>query len=166
MDQPDHVELNKTAGKLSVRTPRNGRYLAYLRSLVADLARQVGFADDEVAKIEMAVDEACSNVLKHAYAGQQDIPIPKKTWQWKRRDPGLRLDVCAEANRLTIEINDHGQRFDFDNYRPKNMEERIRQMETGGYGISIMHQFMDRVEYTSSATAGNTLRLVKYLKKT
>jgi serine/threonine-protein kinase RsbW len=166
MDQPDQVELKRSAGKISIRAPSNGCYLAYIRSLVADLAGKVGFPDDEVAKIEMAVDEACSNVVEHAYAGKEEAPAPTKIWQWKHRDPGIRLDVRAEQERLVIEINDYGKRFDFNTYQPKNVEERIRQMETGGYGVAIMREFMDEVEYRSSDSAGNTLRLVKYLKKT
>ena len=60
----------------------------------------------------------------------------------------------------------HGQRFDFTAYRPDDIEARLREMKSGGYGISIMRQFMDEVHYNSSDATGNTLRLVKYLKKT
>ena len=38
-------------------------------------------------------------------------------------------------------------------------------MKTNGYGIAIMREFMDEVTYSSSDATGNTLRLVKYLKK-
>jgi serine/threonine-protein kinase RsbW len=159
MATPDRIRLRQSAGKLLIHAPCHGSYLARIRTLVADLARKIGFSDEDVAKIEMAVDEACSNVLKHAYA-------VRKEWHWKHRDPEIRLDVRTQRNRLVIEINDHGQRFDFAAYQPGNVEERVRQMETGGYGIAIMRQFMDEVEYSSSRAAGNTLRLVKYLKKT
>jgi anti-sigma regulatory factor (Ser/Thr protein kinase) len=39
-------------------------------------------------------------------------------------------------------------------------------MKTNGYGVHIMRQFMDEVQYSSSDQTGNTLRLVKHLKKT
>lgn len=159
MDTPDNVHLKKSTGKLLIHTPGHGSYLAYIRTLVADLARKIGFPEEEVAKIEMAVDEACSNVVEHAYAA-------KKEWQWKHRHPEIRLDVRVEDNKLIIEINDHGQKFDFTAYRPDTIEKRVEEMKTGGYGIQIMRQFMDEVQYHSSAAEGNTLRLVKYLKKT
>ena len=158
MDHPDQDQLKKATGKLLIHTPGHGSYLTYIRTLIGDLARQVGFAEEEIAKIEMAVDEACSNVVEHAYSA-------KKEWRWKHRHPEIRLDVRVEDNCLIIEITDHGQQFDFTAYRPDNIEERLRQMETGGYGISIMRQFMDEVQYNSSNATGNTLRLVKYLKK-
>jgi len=158
MEKPDDIHLNKSTGKLLIHTPSHGSYLAYIRTLVGDLAREVGFPEDDVAKIEMAVDEACSNVVEHAYAA-------KKEWRWKHRHPEIRLDVRTEDNRLIIEISDHGQRFDFTAYRPDDIEERLRQMKTSGYGVAIMRQFMDEVHYNSSDADGNTLRLVKYLKK-
>ena len=158
MDKPDNVRLKKSTGKLLIHTPGHGSYLAYIRTLVGDLARKVGFPEEDVTKIEMAVDEACSNVVKHAYA-------PKKEWFWQHRHPEIRLDVRIEDDHLIIEINDHGQRFDFTSYRPDDIEERLRQMKTGGYGIAIMRQFMDEVQYNSSNATGNTLRLVKHLKK-
>ena len=165
MEKPDDIHLNKSTGKLLIHTPGHGSYLAYIRTLVGDLAREVGFPEDDVAKIEMAVDEACSNVVEHAYADPKDAIATEKAWQWKQGDPKIRLDVRSEGNRLVIEINDHGQRFDFTAYRPNKMEEGIRQMQTGGYGMAIMREFMDEVQYSSSDAAGNTLRLVKYLKK-
>jgi len=165
MDQPDQVQLKKSTGKLSIKAPGHGSYLAYIRHLIGDLARKVGFPDDEVAKIEMAVDEACSNIVEHSYAGKKEATGAQKSWQWKHRDPEIQLDVRAERDRLVIEIKDHGQRFDLTSYRPKELGERITQMETGGYGVAIMRAFMDEVQYSSSDAAGNTLRLVKYLKK-
>ncbi len=158
MDLPEKVHLKKSTGKLQIHTPGHGSYLSYIRSLVGDLARKVGFPDEEVAKIEMAVDEACSNVVEHAYKA-------KKEWRWNHRDPEIRLDVRAENGRLIIEINDHGQRFDFASYNPVNVEGRIKEMLPHGYGIFIMRKFMDEVQYSSSDAMGNTLRLVKYLKK-
>jgi serine/threonine-protein kinase RsbW len=159
MSIPDEPQLDPATNKLSIHTPGHGSYLTYIRNLVGDLARKVGFPEDEVAKIEMAVDEACSNVVKHAYA-------PKKTWLWQHRHPEIRLDLQVRSDHIIIEIHDHGQQFDFEHYRPDAIADRLKDMKTNGYGISIMRQFMDEVTYSSSNVTGNTLRLVKYLKKT
>ena len=158
MDPPENVRLQKSSGKLVIQAPVQSSCLAYIRNLVADLARQIGFPDDEVAKIEMAVDEACSNIVEHSYA-------PEKAWQWKQTEPQIRLEVRTEPDKLIVLINDRGQRFDFSAYRPNDIEQRILQMKTGGYGVAIMREFMDEVQYSSSDASGNTLRLVKYLKK-
>ena len=157
MDTPDNVDMRKSTGKLQIRAPGAGSSLAFIRRAVADLARKIGLPEDEVAKVEMAVDEACSNVVKHAYA-------PDKQWCWSH-DPEIRMEIRTEDGRLVIEINDHGQRFDFAGYQPVSIQSRINDMKTNGYGIFIMRRFMDEVQYSSNDQTGNTLRLVKYLKK-
>jgi serine/threonine-protein kinase RsbW len=159
MDLPeDKIRVQKSTDGWVLQTPGHESYLAQIRGIIADLAQQVGFPDEEVAKIQMAVDEACANVVEHAYA-------KGKEWIWQRRDPEIRLQVRLEGTHLVIEINDHGQKFDFGKYRPVAIEEKIRQMAAGGYGMAIMRRFMDEVQYSSNDAAGNTLRLVKYLKK-
>ena len=158
MELPENIHREESADKLLIQTPGHGSYLAYIRAIVGDLARKIGFDGGEAAKIEMAVDEACSNVVRHAYS-------PDKEWCWQQRDPEIRLDIRVESNLLIIEINDHGQRFDFANYRPARMEDHLREMKPGGYGILIMRNFMDEVQYSSNDQTGNTLRMVKYLKK-
>jgi serine/threonine-protein kinase RsbW len=159
MDLPENIHRKESTDQLLLQTPGHGSYLAYIRTIVVDLARKVGFDESEVAKIEMAVDEACSNVVKHAYS-------PDKEWCWQHRDPEIRLDVRRDGDHLVIEINDHGQRFDFANYRHADIEDRLREMKPGGYGLFIMRNFMDEVQYNSNDQTGNTLRMVKYLKKT
>ena len=159
MQSPEeNLRVQKTTGRWVVETPAHESRLVHMRNVVADLARQVGFPEDEVAKIEMAVGEACENVLEHAYAKENE-------WTWRRRDPEIRMEIRVEGNNLIIEINDHGQRFDFGEYRPGSIEDKIRQMAPGGYGLAIMRRFMDEVQYSSNDATGNTLRLVKYLKK-
>jgi serine/threonine-protein kinase RsbW len=158
MELPENIHREESADKLLIQTPGHGSYLAYIRAIVGDLARKIGFDEGEAAKIEMAVDEACSNVVRHAYS-------PDKKWCWQQRDPEIRLDIRLEGSRMVIEINDHGQRFDFANYRPARMEDHLREMKPGGYGIPIMRNFMDDVQYSSDNQTGNTLRMVKYLKK-
>jgi serine/threonine-protein kinase RsbW len=158
MGSSDNIRRKESTNKILLQAPGHVSYLAHIRVVVGDLARKVGFNEDEAAKIEMAVDEACSNVVKHAYS-------PDKEWCWQHCDPEIRLDVRTEGSRLVIEINDHGQRFDFANYHPVDIEDRLREMKRSGYGIFIMRQFMDEVQYNSNDQTGNTLRMVKYLKK-
>ena len=111
-------------------------------------------------------DTRAIGALKFQYPSPKSCrsPTPKKKWCWQHRHPEIRLDVHIEKGKLIIEVNDHGQRFDLASYRPENIDARIQEMKTDGYGISIMRTFMDEVTYSSSDAAGNTLRLVKYLK--
>ena len=158
METPEKIRRKESTDEVLLETPGHGSYLAKIRAIVADLARKIGFNEPDIAKIEFAVDEACSNIVKHAYAAD-------KKWCWQHHDPRIRLDVRTEQDRLVIEINDHGQRFDFASYRPAEIDHRLREMTPGGYGIAIIRRFMDEVQYSSNDQTGNTLRMVKYLKK-
>lgn len=158
MDPSHQVRLPRSADDVQVHTAGDEGYLIYLRQLVSDLSRSVGFSDNEIAKIEMAVTEACENVVEHAYA-------PALQWRWRQPDPEIRIDIHTDGERLIIEINDHGQRFDFAQYNPPDINDQIAKTKGGGYGIAIIRKFMDEVQYNSNDQTGNTLRMVKYLKK-
>ena len=158
MPDQSRVKVNRGANALSIELPGDVSYLAHIREFIVDLARKTGFSEEEIARIEMSVDEACSNVIEHAYSAD-------KQWHRQHDDPEIRLAISVTDDQLVIEINDHGQHFDFAAYRPTDIQTHVTDMQTGGYGIAIMRQFMDEVTYSSSAATGNTLRLVKYLKK-
>lgn len=154
---PENIRRKESTGRLSLQAPGHSASLVHIRATVADIARRVGFPDVEAAKIEMAVDEACTNVVEHAYA-------PGKKW-YDHGDPELHLEIRTEQEKLIIEIHDHGSHFDLASYQPSPIEEGINRSSPGGYGFAIIRKFMDEVQFTSSAATGNTLRLVKYLKK-
>ncbi len=158
MPDSSKVTVSRSANALSIQMPGDGSYLAHIREFIVDLARRIGFPEEEIARIEMSVDEACANVVEHAYS-------EGKQWRWQHRDPEIRLSIQAAEDQLVIEINDHGQHFDLAAYQPTDIQARAHDMQTGGYGIAIIRQFMDEVSYSSSDASGNTLRLVKYLKK-
>lgn len=148
-------DARKSTGKLHVRSAAQPEWLPRIRALVADLAARVGFPEGEIDKIKMAVDEACTNVIEHAYGADG-------VHQWTR-DPELTLELRVENQQLIVEIHDHGARFDLANYTPPSIEDGIRCGRTGGYGLAIIRQFMDEVQYQHCADGGNLLRLVKRL---
>jgi serine/threonine-protein kinase RsbW len=156
MCQPDPSPTKTSGGSIIFRG--DCKNIGIIRATVTDLAGKIGFSGDELTRIEMAVGEAVENILEHAYKQ------PSKEWKFQR-DPEIRLKIRVEQNRLIIELNDHGQSFDFCRYQPPHSHDNVRNGRTSGYGIFIMREFMDEVQYNSSAETGNTLRLVKYLKK-
>jgi serine/threonine-protein kinase RsbW len=159
MATPEEMPPMQSPNEVVLETSCQGNYLAEIRAFVANQARQTGFDEEEIAKIEVAVGEACSNIAKHAYAPDPTRPV-------RIRDPRIRLVVRGGPDRLVIELHDHGRRFDFANYRPTDIDRSLRDMDAGGYGIAIIRRFIDEVQYSSNDPAGNTLRMVKYLKKT
>lgn len=131
--------------------------LAILRRFVCNVAEEFGFADEDLVKIEMAVDEACTNALVHA--------IPPEL---PREQHGLELKVLIESDTLTFQIRDHGAQpvpgcyagaGTIDEYAHPERKDGYR-----GLGILIMKEFMDEVQFTAFPDTGTMVTLRKHLK--
>ncbi|MBL0174544.1 MAG: ATP-binding protein [Ignavibacteria bacterium] len=128
--------------------------LVEVRTFVTDAARAFGFADDDVSNIELAVDEACTNIIKHAY---QYNPAGR-----------IRLAISSTAEqdqprRFIITIHDDGRSFDASHYTLPDMTQYFQRPRRGGLGVVLMKKLMDEVEYSIAPGAPNAIRLVKYL---
>jgi serine/threonine-protein kinase RsbW len=133
-----------------------GRYdlITTICDFVADAANQAGLDDSGVFGIQLACDEACTNIIEHAY-GHEDAGDIEVRWQ-----------VTDEA--LTITLRDHGRPFDLDNVPPPQVPasaDDVEELKVGGLGIHFIRQMMDEISFTSSEKEGNTLVMVKWLNK-
>ncbi len=125
-----------------LRLPASLDELATARRWVREHADRAGFDDRALGEIDLAVTEAVSNVVRHAYDGNDA--------------QHLELDVTVDGPELVIVLLDQGKAPeglpegdpDFDNPGP------------GGYGLYLIRTVMDEVE-RSSGPEGNTLRLVR-----
>jgi serine/threonine-protein kinase RsbW len=131
-----------------------GRFecLSQIAEFVTQAARDAGLGDDDVFHVEMAVDEACSNVIEHAYADVSgDIEL-----------------TCAapEVGCLEVVIHDHGQPFDPDHVpQPRAGDDvNLEAMQEGGLGLYFMRKLMDDVRFEFQPGHGNTLTMVKRKK--
>jgi serine/threonine-protein kinase RsbW len=100
--------------------------------------------------VQLAVDEACTNIIKHGYAD---------------RDPGsIILDIELEPDKLMLSLTDFGHSFEPDAAAIADLEASIEERELGGFGLFFIHQSMDEVDYRITED-GNTMMLTKYLGK-
>lgn len=118
-----------------------------IRDFIGGIAEQAGFSGKEVYALQLAADEACSNVIEHAYAGVSDGEIE--------------IECNAQADRITVVIHDHGKVFDMSQVRQPNLGRDLSEREVGGLGVYIIHKLMDDVRFESSKADGNYLTLVK-----
>ena len=131
-----------------------GRFenLAQIAEFVTQVARDAGFGDDDVFHVEMAVDEACSNVIEHAYANRSgDIEL---------------TCTASEAGRLEIVIHDHGAPFNPDSVPQPQTGSGVDldALQEGGLGLYFMRKLMDDVQFKFVPDHGNTLIMVKRKK--
>ena len=140
------MTTNKSEYRL--RIPSQTDNLEIIRDLVSKVASKVGFGDEDVGKIELAVDEACTNVIKHAYGKDPHKPI----------DIGIKIDI----NKFTIVITDRGRGFDPSRLEMPDMKEYLAELRVGGLGIYLMRTLMDKVNYDIKPGVKNTVTMVKY----
>ena len=130
----------------SLRILSATRNLGKVRRFVARHAREVGFSDQVVEQVTLAVDEACSNVIRHAYGGRKNGPVD--------------IAVIVEPEVFTVAIRDEGRAFEPGKYQSPDLNRSIRNRRPGGFGIYMMRKLMDEVQYHSDGLH-NEVRLSK-----
>lgn len=137
--------------EFSHQFPVDTSQLAHIREFVREHARKLGFPEEELGKIELAVDEACANVIEHAYPGKA------------QGDGRLHLCLKLDYQKLTVVITDHGETFDPNQIKDPDMQEYLAEYRVGGLGVYLMRRFMDQVDYDIQPGVKNEVRMVKYL---
>jgi anti-sigma regulatory factor (Ser/Thr protein kinase) len=122
-----------------------------IREFVGEEARQVGFLEKEIYSIQLAADEASSNIIEHAYAGVEDGKIE--------------IDCSTAKGELKIVMRDKGKSFNPSSVPEPNVKADLSERKIGGLGIYLMRKLMDEVSYESSVEGGNVLTMVKRMEK-
>jgi serine/threonine-protein kinase RsbW len=122
-------------------------YLEEIREFVGEEARQVGFSDKEIYAIQLAADEASTNIIEYAYDGVEDGKIE--------------IDCNTVEGELEIVMRDKGKPFDPSSVPEPNVKADLSERKIGGLGMYLMRKLMDEVSYESSTGMGNILTMVK-----
>jgi len=126
-----------------------GRFdsLAAIGEYVTRAAEAAGLDARSVEGVELAVDEACSNIIEHAYGGEG------------RGDIEVTYRIDGEG--LTVVLRDYGRPFDPDRVPEPDLQAPLEDRDAGGLGLHFMRQLMDQVRFEFTAGAGNVLTMVK-----
>lgn len=143
------VATAETRGKFR----NNLRELGAMHGFVREAAIQAGFSNEALGDIELAVVEACANVIKHAY---RRVPVGSACFE---------IQVQVAFGALEIVITDWGDPFDPPrSLLPRPDAERMAaEGRRGGMGIFFMQQLMDEVAWDIRPGQCNRLRMVKKL---
>ncbi len=126
--------------------PAKFDFLDEVREFVGEKARSAGFSDKEVYSIQLATDEAASNIIEHAYEGNAG--------------GSFRVNCEFKGRQLVISLLDQGKKFDPSKVAQPDLKADLSERKIGGLGIYLMRKLMDEVRYESSAS-GNRLTMVK-----
>ena len=125
--------------------------LGLLRDFVCGVVRHLRFSEQEVAEIEISVDEACANAMEHAYQQPGDSP-----------DHDVQVELYLSPDKLVIRISDSGAgRPDFNH--PMDMESYldINREKFRGLGLVLMRKFMDEVQIFAQPNHGTVVEMTK-----
>lgn len=121
--------------------------LSEIRDFIASSARDVGISEDTVENIMLAVDEACTNIIKHAYKYNPDGEI--------------KISFDFSKGKFTVIIQDEGASFEPDLIPDPDLQKYYRQRRVGGLGMYLMKSLMDEVKYVTVPGKYNRVFLTK-----
>jgi sigma-B regulation protein RsbU (phosphoserine phosphatase) len=131
---------------LEIRFAAQADRLKLVRGSVRAAARMCGFDDRSAQNIVLAVDEACQNVIVHAYKG--------------RDDGEMVLTVFRLANGIVLRLRDFAPQIDPSRIKPRELDD----IRPGHLGSHFMREIMDTVEFFSVPNGeGNLVEMLKYM---
>ena len=136
---------NGNGATVRLTIPARAEYITLCRLALTGIARVRELPDEVLADLKLALTEAASNSVRHAYSGQDDAGVVEISYE-------------LHEDRLIIEVADNGQGFD-----PSEREEPSELTE-GGLGIAIIRALCDELEIRGRDNGGGSrLRFVKFL---
>jgi serine/threonine-protein kinase RsbW len=133
-----------------------GRYscLTNIRQAVLGVCARAGLEHERTAQLEMAVDEACSNIIEHSYGGEDQPRL-------ELAEDALRVHFLRTRDRIVVEIFDRGTGFDFGSTPAVSPPDYLTTDRQRGLGLYIIRCFVDDASYQRGTPQGNCLRLTK-----
>jgi anti-sigma regulatory factor (Ser/Thr protein kinase) len=117
---------------------------------VAGAASDMGMDDDTLYDLQLAVDEACTNVIDYAYQGRSGLP--------------LTVECAEEDGKCVVVIRDCGRPFDPARVQAPDLTSPLSRRQVGGLGIYLMRKLMDDVRFRFDAGTGNELTMTKAIR--
>ena len=118
--------------------------LAFVRKELRSFLEQTGFPAKTLESILVAIGEACTNSIRHAYQGEK----------------GHKIQVSAEdlGDKVVFKIRDYGQQIDLTKLKTPELPPK----KGGGLGVYFMQTIMDELKYNTHLEQGNELVLTKH----
>lgn len=137
-------ETMRVSDSVSLEIPPKPQFVSLCRLALTAICREHSFDDDAIADLKLAITEACSNSIRHAYDEAH-----------AHGDPKVFVSYHVHEDRLVVEVRDHGRGFDWEGPNENELPE-------GGLGISIIQAVCDEFEVIRPADGpGSSLRLTK-----
>ncbi|HLQ97737.1 MAG TPA: anti-sigma B factor RsbW [Candidatus Dormibacteraeota bacterium] len=138
---------------IEMRFPAKAEYVGVVRLSISGIASRMGFSYDDIEDLKIAMSEAVSNVVAHAYNDEGEVTIGFGVYE----------------DRLEVMVADRGGSFDLQEIKDeigpydKNVE-KVENLREGGFGLFLIKSLMDKVEFNNKY--GVIVLMTKYLERT
>lgn len=139
---------------IEMRLPASAKYVSLIRLTLSGVFSRAGATYDDIEDAKIAVSEAVTNAVKHAYKDGVVVGM---------------INLCFEIfeDKIKIIISDQGESFDYEETKaqlgPYQENENIDFLREGGLGLFLIESLMDEV--TVDKKSGVTISMIKYIKK-
>jgi serine/threonine-protein kinase RsbW len=127
-----------------ITIPSHPKYLSVVRAVTVGMAQLHEMTETVIDDIKLAVDEACSNVIKHTYKGETSRKIT--------------LRYAAKGRTFTVCIDDNGAKLTIEQMKGRSLDD----VRPGGLGVHFIRKVFDIVKLDDRKRRGNRLILIKY----
>ena len=125
-------------------------YLGQMRDAITQFGRKFGVSERVINAFKLAIDEAGTNIIRHAY----------RDW------PGeITVRMIIRQKTVTVSLIDQGHAFDLRNVQDPDLKRYVEIGKKGGLGILIIRRVIDTIDYRKTEE-GNELRLTKSRSRT
>jgi len=142
---------NQTTNNKELIVKSKTENLSAIRDFISSNASTAGIKKEMIENIMLAVDEACTNIIKHAYKSFSDGEI--------------KIQLKYNSKKITILIIDFGKSFDPEIVPDPDLRKYYNEGKIGGLGMYLMKTLMDEVEYISVPGKYNQVLLSKNINE-
>ncbi|TMN22572.1 anti-sigma B factor RsbW [Lentibacillus cibarius] len=139
---------------IEMKVPAKAEYVGIVRLSISGIANRIGFTYEDIEDLKVAVSEAITNAVEHAYSEEDGGEVS--------------IGFGVYDDRLEIMVADHGGSFDLNEVKggigPYEGLESIENLREGGFGLFLIDTLMDRVEINNNF--GVIVLMTKYLHET
>ncbi|MBU1075941.1 MAG: ATP-binding protein [Spirochaetes bacterium] len=125
--------------------------LEKIRECVGKALEKKSVHEDDIYRMQLATDEACSNIIMHNYDEDTNRPIF--------------ISIKDLGDKVSILIEDEGDKFNPLDITDPNLDQYIEKYKKNGLGVYLMRRLVDEIRYHTAAEQGNKIELIKYLSK-
>ncbi|MCU9615169.1 anti-sigma B factor RsbW [Caldibacillus lycopersici] len=145
--------MNQPVDVVEVKLPPKPEFVGVARLTTSGIANRMGFSYEAIEDMKIAVSEAITNAIQHAYKQEENGTI--------------NLHFHIYSKKLEIIVSDKGESFDVAEVRgktrPYHQDESIEFMREGGLGLFLIETLMDEVEFHQED--GVSVQMTKFLER-